>query len=510
MDVASALLGRKGTDADQPYLILPVDIKCPAGWTRKLALIDSGSSLNFISQLLAKELDLEDHHEEPAGTMRVHSLGGQRIQTYGGQKVVLRMEDKQATRLEEAETLIAADIARYELILGWPWLYKHDPLIRWRDGTWLLPPSHAIAATVGDISFTTAEDFLDCAATAQSTIYAAYISEVEETACNVLSQAHLCAHASNAQEGLLDVPPDYADLLDVFSKEKANELPAHGLQDHSIELDGGQPPWGPLYNLNCAELATLRDYIAENLDKGFIQRSTSSAGAPVLFVKKKDGSLRLCVDYRGLNKVSKKNRYPLPLISEALDRLGSAKIYTKLDIRSAYNLIRIKEDDEWKTAFRTCYSHFEYKVMPFGLANAPATFQSYINDALRQNLDLFCIAYLDDIIIYSEDDEEHTQHVRWVLTQLLKHGLYVKLEKCQFNTHEVNFVGYKISPAGISMEPSRVQAILDWPEPASFKDIQVFIGFANFYRRFICSFSAIAAPLTNMLKGRESSQAHLY
>ena len=156
----------------------------------------------------------------------------------------------------------------------------------------------------------------------------------------------------------------------------------------------------------------LREYIDDNLSKGFIRQSTSPAGAPILFVKKKDGSLRLCVDYRGLNRVTVKNRYLLPLISEALDRLVGAKVYTKLDIRSAYNLIRIKEGDEWKTAFRTRYGHFEYRVMPFGLANAPATFQGYINYILRDYLDVFCIAYLDDILIYSSDPAEHTRHVR--------------------------------------------------------------------------------------------------
>ena len=178
------------------------------------------------------------------------------------------------------------------------------------------------------------------------------------------------------EEMIEDIPPQYQDFKDVFEKKNADLLPKHRPYDCAIELqEGTQPPFGPIYNLSQTELTALREYIDENLAKGFIRHSKSPAGAPILFVKKKDGSLRMCVDYRGLNKITKKNRYPLPLISGLLDQLGQAKIYTKIDLRGAYNLVRIKEGDEWKTAFRTRYGHFEYNVMPFGLTNAPAIFQ---------------------------------------------------------------------------------------------------------------------------------------
>src|SRR5437762_8606199 len=157
---------------------------------------------------------------------------------------------------------------------------------------------------------------------------------------------------------------------------------------------------------------------------------------PILFVPKgNDGDLRLCVDYRGLNSVTIKNRYPLPLVGEIMDRLSKAKVFTKLDLRNAYYRIRIREGDEWKTAFRTRYGHFEYMVMPFGLANAPATFQAYINEVLGTYPDEFCVAYIDDILIYSKMLEEHIEHVRKVLKKLLEHSLYIKLEKCQFHVH---------------------------------------------------------------------------
>jgi hypothetical protein len=255
-----------------------------------------------------------------------------------------------------------------------------------------------------------------------------------------------------------------------------------------------------LYTLSQKELEALREYIDENLKKGFIRRSESPAGAPVLFVPKKDGVLRLCVDYRALNSITIKNRCPLPLISETLDRLRTAKYFTKLDLKGAYNLVRVASGDEWKTAFRTRYGHFEYTVMPFGLTNAPATFQAFLNDVLRESLDTFIVIYLDDILIYSDTLEEHYDHVRSVLQRLKDADLQVKLEKCQFHVQTVEFLGYVISPEGISMDPAKIEAIVSWPTPNSVRDIQVFIGFANFYRRFIKNFSRIAGPITRLLK----------
>ncbi|KAH0603716.1 uncharacterized protein H6S33_007375, partial [Morchella sextelata] len=196
--------------------------------------------------------------------------------------------------------------------------------------------------------------------------------------------------------------------------------------------EGKRPPYGPIYGLSQIELKALREYLDENLPKGFIRASESPAGAPILFVKKSDGTLRLCVDYRGLNAITIKNRYPLPLLKETLAKLSRAQYYTKLDLRWGYNEIRIAEGDEWKTAFRTRYGHFEYTVMPFGLANAPATFQHWINDILRPYLDQFVTAYLVDILIYSETLSEHKEHIRKVLKVLDENHVHLKPEKCEF------------------------------------------------------------------------------
>ena len=208
------------------------------------------------------------------------------------------------------------------------------------------------------------------------------------------------------------MPKLYCDLEGIFSEEKANELPVSSPYNHKIKLkEDCQPSYSPIYPLSTPKLHVLRDYLHDNLAKRFIQHSTSSTSAPILFVKKKDGSLQLCIDYCRLNLLTKKNWYPLPLIGEALDWLSGAKIYTKLDIWVAYNQVWMKEGDEWKTTFWTWYGHYEYCVMPFRLANALATFQGFINYALQDLLDICCIAYLDDILIYSDDDTEHMEHV---------------------------------------------------------------------------------------------------
>jgi hypothetical protein len=252
--------------------------------------------------------------------------------------------------------------------------------------------------------------------------------------------------------------------------------------------------------MSAVELDTLRAYLDEMLAKGFIRTSTSPGGAPVLFAKKKDGSLRLCVDYRKLNSVTRKNRYPLPLISNLIDRLQSAKIYTKFDLRAGFNNIRIAPGDEWKTAFRTRYGAFEYLVMPFGLTNAPATLQLFMNDIFLDMMDIFVLVYLDDILIFSGDLASHRLHVRQVLNRLRKYELHVKPEKSIFHTNTIEFLGFIVSPSGIAMDPAKTDAISRWPVPKTLKDVQSFLGFANFYRRFISTFSDIVLPLTRLLR----------
>ena len=252
--------------------------------------------------------------------------------------------------------------------------------------------------------------------------------------------------------------------------------------------------------MNHHDLKALRSYLDKELSKGFIRVSRSPAAAPVLFVKKANGDLRFCIDYRGLNNISVKNRHSLPLITETLSQLSHAKYFTKLDIISAFNKLRIKEGDEWKAAFTCRYGLFEPLVLPFGLSNGPASFQSYINHALRGLLDQFCTAYMDDILIYSKNYVEHQGHVKMVLSRLRDHGLQVDISKCNFEATEVTYLGLVISTSGIHMDPKKVSCIQEWPTPRSVRDIQCFLGFANFYRRFIPEFSRLASPLTQLTK----------
>jgi len=262
------------------------------------------------------------------------------------------------------------------------------------------------------------------------------------------------------------VPPEYRDYADVFSKAKASELPPHRDYDLKIDLEEGtSPPFGTLYSLSLVELSALQTFINKNLNTGFICPTASSHAASVLFVKKKDGSLQLCVDFRGLNKITKKDHYPLPLISDLLDSPSCAKICSKIDLWHAYHLVWIALGNEWKTAFRTRYGSYEWLVMPFGLTNAPAAFQRFVNTIFTDMLDVCVIVYLDDILIYSEDMESHQQHVQEVLRCLQLHGLFAKPEKCEFHSDSVEYLGYRLSPEGLTMSLDKIQNISNWPEP---------------------------------------------
>ena len=296
---------------------------------------------------------------------------------------------------------------------------------------------------------------------------------------------------------LSSVPPEYCDYVDVFSKAKASELPPHRDYNLKINLEEGTSlPLGTLYSLSPVKLSALQTFIDENLSTGFIHPTASSHAAPVLFIKKKDSSLRLCVDFRGLNKITKKDRYPLPLISNLLDSPSWAKIYSKVDLRHAYHLVRIAPGDKWKTAFCTHYGSYEWLVMPFGLTNTPAAFQRFVNTIFADMLGVCVIVYLNDILIYSEDMESHQKHVREVLRQLQLHKLCAKPEKCEFHLDSVEYLGYCLSPEGLMMSLDKITTIADWLEPRKVKDIQSFLGFANFYRWFIFNYSNIMVPLT--------------
>ncbi|THC88329.1 hypothetical protein EYZ11_012227 [Aspergillus tanneri] len=305
------------------------------------------------------------------------------------------------------------------------------------------------------------------------------------------------------------LPQQYWPWLDVFSQQLADQLPPHrpGI-DHRIPLEKdangkeASPPYGPLYGMNREELLVLRKTLTDLLGKSYIRVSKSPAASPILLVRKPGGGIRFCVDYRGLNELTVKDRYPLPLVKETLRNMSRARWFTKLDIIAAFHKIRMSPGEEWKTAFRTRYGLFEWNVTPFGLTGAPATFQRYINQVLQEYLDDFVSAYIDDIIIYSSGSiRDHRKKVTEVLSRLKDAGLQCDINKSEFEQHTVKYLGFIIRAGeGVCVDPKKVEAIQSWDKPKSPKDVRSFIGFANFYRSFIPGFSELAAPLVNLTK----------
>ena len=288
---------------------------------------------------------------------------------------------------------------------------------------------------------------------------------------------------------------------DVFPDDLPKELPPRRHIEHSIDLiPGSSPPSKQPYKMSPKELDELKKIIDDLLAHGFIQPAASPFGAPVLFVKKKDGTMRMCVDYRALNKITIANKYPLPRIDELFDRLQGAKYFSKIDLRSGYHQVRIAEKDIDKTTFNSRYGSYSFKVLSFGLCNAPATFMNLMNSILHEYLDKFAIVFLDDIMIYSKTLAEHEQHLEQVLSKLRQHKLYGKLSKTELVQQKIGFLGHMVTPEGLCVDPDKLKAVSEWPVCKTVHDVRSFLGFVGYYRKFIKSFSAIVAPLSDLTK----------
>jgi len=302
-----------------------------------------------------------------------------------------------------------------------------------------------------------------------------------------------------------NVHPGTTTIMKEFQDVARSDLP-DTLPDQVCPIEvipvpeGEKPVYAGCYRYSPKEKQEILSQVNELLRTNRVQSSTSPYGSPVLFVQKKDGSLRMCVDYRRLNKITIRNKYPLPRIDDLLDTLGSAKVFSTLDLKSGYHQIRLQDSDIPKTAFNTPFGHYEYRVMPFGLTNAPSAFQSVMNDALRPYLGRFCLVYLDDIIIFSKTEEEHMDHLRKVLSTLREKQLYVNPDKCTFFAKEVAYLGHIVSADGLKADPRKTQALQEWPVPKDKHDIRAFLGLTNYFRRFIQDYSNIARPLTSLTK----------
>ncbi len=267
------------------------------------------------------------------------------------------------------------------------------------------------------------------------------------------------------------------EFPNVMPEELLEDLPPRRQVDHAIEMVSGvAPPAKAPYRMSHEELKEFNVQLEELLAKGYIKPSKSPYGAPIFFVHKKDGTLRMCVDYRTLNKATMKNRYLLPRINDLFDRLSEAKVFSRIDLHSRYYQIRIVEGDEEKTAYRTRYDSYEFLVMPFGLTNAPATFCTLMNDIFREWLDDFVVVYIDDILIYSGSLEEHVDHLRKVFQRLRENKLYAKLENCEFGVTEVDFLGHRLTQEGLKMDDHKVKVIVDWEPPKSVLALRSFFG----------------------------------
>ncbi|KAL0561626.1 hypothetical protein IC582_002066 [Cucumis melo] len=446
-----------------------------------LVLFDSGSSHSFISSafVLHARLEVEPLH---------HVLS---VSTPSGE-CMLSKERVKACQIEIAGhvievTLLVLDMLDFDVILGMDWLAtNHASIDCSRKEVTFNPPSMASFKFKGGGSRSLPQ----------------VISAIR--ASKLLSQGTWGILASVVDTREVDVSLSsesvVRDYPDVFPEELPR-LPPHREVEFAIELEPGTVPISRApYRMAPAELKELKVQLQELLDKGFIRPSVSPWGAPVLFVKKKDGSMRLCIDYRELNKVTVKNRYPLPRIDDLFDQLQGATVFSKIDLRSGYHQLRIKDGDVPKTAFRSRYGHYEFIVMSFGLTNAPAVFMDLMNRVFREFLDTFVIVFIDDILIYSKTEAEHEEHLRKVLQTLRDNKLYAKFSKCEFWLKQVSFLGHVVSKAGVSVDPAKIEAVTGWTRPSTVSEVRSFLGLARYYRRFVENFSRIATPLTQLTR----------
>ena len=470
------------------------------------ALIDLGSEVNAMAPAYAKKLGLRVRKTD----VSAQKIDGSTLETYSMVIAGFQVQDKFGKARFFQETFLVADTS-VEVVLGMPFLAlsKVEVDFAERELTWKAYTIAEALPTTKRVQIIGPKEFAKAALDPNQEAFVVHVA----TSSMEHSDRGVQVAALIADEAPITIPAEYSDFEDVFSKESAAVLPEHTeINTHAIDLEEGkQPPYGPIYSLGPVELETLKTYIKTNLANGFICPSKSPAGTPILFDKKPDGSFCLYVDYQGLNNITIKNQYPLLLVGESLDRLDHAKRFIQLDLTSSYHQMKIKEGDKWKTVFQTRYGHFEYQMMLFGLINASGSFQGYINKILAEKLDIFFIVYLDDILIYIEDPgKTHVEAVRWVLEVIRKYALYANLKKYCFHKNKVRFLGFVISRDGIRMEEERIDVVKKWPKPQSVREIQVFIGFANFYRHFIKGFSRMVAPLTAMLKTTGSSVASAF
>ncbi|KAL5546618.1 hypothetical protein UlMin_006305 [Ulmus minor] len=384
--------------------------------------------------------------------------------------------------------LVILDMFDYDVIIGMDFLTKYEATINCKARTVTFKPT-------GEAPF----EFIGEKGKDQKMLISAMKARKWLASGCFGFLANVIDTTPREKDKLEDVPV-ISEFIEVFPEDLPGIPPDREITFEIELLPGTAPISKAPYRMAPAELKELQTQLQELLDKGFIRPSHSLWGAPVLFVKKKDGTLRMCIDYRELNKMTIKNKYPLPRIDDLFDQLKGAAIFSKIDLRSGYHQLKIKESDIPKSAFRTRYGHYEFLVMPFGLTNAPAAFMDLMNRVFKEYLDKFVIVFIDDILIYSRSRDEHAEHLRVTLQTLKEHRLYAKFSKCEFWLDRVQFLGHVISKEGITVDPVKIEAVSKWSAPTSVTEIRSFLGLAGYYRRFVEGFSSLAAPLTALTK----------
>lgn len=487
-------------------------------------LVDAGASENFVDLNLLKEMKLKRKLKHPAGSVRLAD-GRQATSTH------VALLKYQIGTLTDQDSFHTMESLQYDLILGQPWLQRLQPIPHWRSGTLRIKeakggvrraPHEIVGETLHvrkgrnqnhvlvptDRKATDPGDYLLSAVQLRQL---AKWPDENEMYLAVVKAVGKDEEGGTAPDRFQLQCQAVLDKFPVMAEGTTPPFPKERAVDHKIELlEGAKPVKKRAYRLSPLELDELKRQVEDLMKRGYIQPSVSPFGSPVIFVKKKSGEMRLCVDYRALNAITIKNSYPLPKIDELLDKLHGAQVFSKIDLASGYHQIRVAEEDVQKTAFQCQLGHFEYRVLPFGLCNAPSTFQALMNRVLTKEggaslLD-FVIVYLDDILIFSRTEEEHLTHLETVCDRLQKETLYAKRSKCSFGLKEVEFLGHIVSSRGISTDPQKITAVQEWPAPANSTEVAAFLGLANFYRRFVREFSSIAAPLTQLLKKEQTFQ----
>jgi hypothetical protein len=381
---------------------------------RVRVLLDTGCTTPLISKNLLEKKNIPCRLHEHG--IAIRNFTGELVPG-AGQKYTEPMLLRHRNHYTQETFEVAPLTPEVDIFLPFWWIAKHVP-----GGAWNHP----------ELRFSSPDCRRDCTKTA-TTGFALSLDQsiLSHPDAQVIGYVSAVSASDNPLE---QVPREFREFLDIMGDEAANALPLHSSYNQEIRLkEGEKPPWGPIYPLSEVELATLREYLKEMMRTGKIGRSMSSAGAPILFVPKPHGrGLRLYVDYRGINRITIPNRYPLPLEQELQERIQGARFFTKIDLKNGYHLVRMKEGEEWKTAFRTRYGLYEFLVVPFGLSNAPATFQDMINHIFKDMIDLGLLASIDDLLIYAKTEEEHDGIVKEVLRRLRANKLAVSAEKCSW------------------------------------------------------------------------------